>query len=81
MNFKRPEQNTRNQFTMTQRSVAKTYVHIIKHVQVNLYQSRGVAGGEFSTPLFTSASFFGETKYNILTQVHSDFYPNTGNRI
>jgi hypothetical protein len=51
----------RYQLTMTQRSVAKTYVRPIdvKHVQVPLYQSRGVVRGEFSTPLFTSGSFFG----------------------
>jgi hypothetical protein len=34
----------------------------VKHVQVLLYQSVGVARGEFSTPVFTSRSFLGETK-------------------
>jgi hypothetical protein len=54
---------------MTQRSVAKTYVHLKneKHVQVPLYQSRGLAAGEFSIPLFTSRSFFGERKYATYT--------------
>jgi hypothetical protein len=52
---------------MTQHSVAKTYVHLInvKHMQVPLYQSRGVARGEFSNPLFTSGSFFNETRYTM----------------
>jgi hypothetical protein len=67
INFKHPGQNTRYQLTMTQRSVAKTYAHLInvKHVQVPLYQSRGLARGEFSTPLFTSGSFLGETRYTM----------------
>jgi hypothetical protein len=52
---------------MTQRSVAKTYAHLInvKHMQIPLYQSCGVARGEFSTPLFTSGLFYGETRYII----------------
>jgi hypothetical protein len=50
---------------MTQCHVAKTYVHLItiKHVQVPVYQLRGVDRGEFSIPLFTSGSFLGETEY------------------
>jgi hypothetical protein len=44
---------------MMQHSVAKPNVHLIntKHVQVPLYQSHGVARGEFSSPLCTSGSF------------------------
>jgi hypothetical protein len=43
---------------MTQRRVAKTCAHLInvKHVQVPFYLSRAVAGGEFSTSMFTSGS-------------------------
>jgi hypothetical protein len=69
INYKHPGQNTPYQLTMMQRSVAKTYPHllIVKHVQVPLYQSRGVARGEFSIPLFTSGTFFGETEYSDAT--------------
>jgi hypothetical protein len=44
-------------------------------VQVALCQSRGVARGKFSTPLFTSGLFFGETKYSC------NFYKNVNYNI
>jgi hypothetical protein len=61
---------------MTQRNVAKTYVHHINisHVQVPLYQSRGMARDEFSTHLFTSGSILGETKYKTSVTVITNMY-------
>jgi hypothetical protein len=56
---------THYQLTMMQRSVAKTYIHLMNIRSVPLYHSHDVARGEFSTPLFTSVSFLGETKYNV----------------
>jgi hypothetical protein len=43
----------------------KSYIHVINvmHMQVPLYQSRGMARGKFSNPLFTSGLFLGEAGY------------------
>jgi hypothetical protein len=54
--------------TMTQRSVAKTYIHRININHVQVPHSCGVARGKFSTHLFTSGLFFRETKY-IITHI------------